>query len=97
MHIRRHTWFLMAVSLKSTLFAAVASSPAPHLRSLNVTQLLPLSAQLVIPVAAPGEDQPQTVALPAYAGFSGNEKEELDHPHDFKASRIVMLTPSRAC
>ena len=46
------------------------------------------AAQLVIPVAAPGEPQPQTVALPAYAGFAGNEKEELDNPHDFKASHV---------
>ena len=49
-----------------------------------LTMPMSLNAQLVIPVATPGEDQPQTVALPGYAGFSGNEKEELDNPHEFK-------------
>jgi hypothetical protein len=60
-----------------------------HTSCPALTELLPVTAQLVIPVAAPGEDQPQTVALPAYAGFAGNEKEELDNPHEFKAGHLL--------
>jgi hypothetical protein len=38
------------------------------------------SAQLSAPAVAHGDDQPETVALPAYAGFGGNEQEELRSP-----------------
>ena len=39
-----------------------------------------MSLQLAAPTAAHGDGEPETVALPAYAGFSGNEQEELRGP-----------------
>jgi len=62
---------------------ALVETPIRCCASLNS----PCTPQLVVPVAAPGDPQPETVALPAYAGFSGNEKDDLDNGHDYKVRR----------